>query len=128
MREIIFRGKTKNTSGKYPVSTWIYGNYSYNKKYNSYQIYCCGVESVDVYPATIGQYTGLKDANDNEIYEGDILDIGDELVEAIWNECGFAYRNYGYTSNQLADLQDIEVMGNVHDDPELLLESEEKQS
>jgi hypothetical protein len=111
-REIKFRGKRLD-NGK-----WVYGLIMLqefgNPKY-------AGISGRAIDPATIGQYTGLEDKNGNEIYEGDIIDIGDELVKVVWNECGFAYRGDGYISDQLADVHYIsDVIGNIHDDLELL--------
>jgi phage uncharacterized protein TIGR01671 len=101
------------------------------------------VESVRaVDPATVGQYTGLKDKNGVWIYEGDYLRAGEKykswsgkdfghLLLVEWRGTGFAHKvidQYGdaqptdYFAPSVWSKQS-EVIGNVHDNPELAKEA-----
>jgi uncharacterized phage protein (TIGR01671 family) len=78
------------------------------------------------------QYTGLKDKNGVEIYEGDIIkDLFDTIFEVIWNEdrCRFEMA-VSYEKSHIRLEPDIhiifdlcmEVIGNIYKNTELLNE------
>jgi uncharacterized phage protein (TIGR01671 family) len=78
---------------------------------------------------TIEQYTGIKDKNAQEIYEGDRVSWqepnteGRELGEVKWVNDGFSIE-YEVVPGQLKILYfapDIEVIGNIYENPELLV-------
>lgn len=77
---------------------------------------------------TIEQYTGLKDRHGKEIYEGDIVDDGEgHIGKVLYNEriASFAYEwgNCGSTFMGLYT-SDMKVIGNIHENHELLEEEE----
>lgn len=76
----------------------------------------------------IEQYTGLKDKNGKEIYEGDIVEIDKYgKFQIIWNEwaCKFDFDKIGKREREEPLLsqdweEKSEVIGNIHENPELL--------
>lgn len=86
----------------------------------------------EVDPDTVGQCTGLKDRNGKRIFEGDLVKyhdriFGDVVAEIIYSETGvcFCARCVKRRNNQPAldivmNESEIEVIGNVYDNPELL--------
>ena len=124
MREILFRGKQAYND------EWAYSEYPFGTIH-------CGAVVHDFIPETIGQYTGLIDKNGKKIFEGDIVrtlaptstDIYIEGVVMFGEyQTAFQSSNIGYYVNWLLNknlaiyckINDIEVIGNIHDNPELL--------
>jgi uncharacterized phage protein (TIGR01671 family) len=128
MREIEFRGKRTDTG------EWVYGSLYHAKFWQTgnvlYKItpYEDNGESYHVYPESIGQYTGLKDRNGVKIFEGDIVNFllpyhKESTIGAVFFDDSFySFRIRGndrYLQN-LAPLERTDVIGNIHDNPELL--------
>lgn len=122
MREIKFRGKSTSTK-------WLYGNlltYTVNGVLwakiweNDEDGKLGGKRSYTVEPRTVGQYTGLRDKNGVEIYEGDIVDtMALGMFEVIF-DCGAFRIAHGCIKFTMIEGSYYEVVGNVHDSPELL--------
>lgn len=85
----------------------------------------CVFHRVDL--TTVGQFTGLTDKNGKKIYEGDVVKASEkedkDLVGAVeWKfECWIVSgANWADTLHMANYLHDLEVIGNIHDNPELL--------
>ena len=115
-REIKFKGKRIDNG------EWIYGMPIYDFEYifNGEQL--DSIDNYEVTPETVSQFTGLKDKNGVEIYEGDILKIDEghpvevryENIYAsfgIWRK-GWAFLHYFH---EAVEPENCEVIGNIHD-------------
>lgn len=133
MRAIEFRGKCLD-NGK-----WKYGDLVHTTKDTLILPTNEGWNQYAVDPATVGQYTGLKGKNGKDVYEGDIFKDSSGVLRTVFrvpgglafedNPVAFGYdhRSPLYPYSPLAESQNeawisqcCEVIGNVHDNPELL--------
>ena len=138
MREIKFRGKRTDNGewveGYYCKSYGRHNGYIYD--YHSIYDYELG-EHYEVIPETVGEYTGLPDKNGKKIWEGDIVkhynnafqdrvDVKTNIYEVKYHEkyCYFylarKQNNLLFDGNWSYYLKEIEVIGNIHDNSELL--------
>lgn len=124
-REILFRAKFGND--------WKYGYLSVEPKglviKEPYELNQSHIWHIN--PKTVGQYTGLTDKNGTKIFEGDIVKYGDTVHNVVFEQRnGTAYFGLVYSTLETApfdnyqDLRQIEVIGTIHDNPELLEVSE----
>ena len=124
MREILFRGK-KNNSGE-----WVYGNLFNPDKADTPTQICMGTHIVricyEIDPKTVGQYTGLTDKNGKKIFEGDIVKYSTNKVGIInYGTACFSVHDIKSRNNPaldiiFADYSNVEIIGNIYDNPELL--------
>lgn len=73
----------------------------------------------------IMQYTGLKDRNGKEVYEGDLIKHNGYIYEIVYNSGGFTVKNTDSktavpASNDFLANININVIGNIYENPELL--------
>ncbi len=135
MREILFRGKRKDNG------EWIYGmlisfpagkSFILSKETLLRCKYCdIDIVSCIILPETRGEYTGLTDKNGVKIFEGDIIKTGDSTVCSVeWD--GENARYLGFTAGKERRIVYVgrepkaEVIGNLHDNPELLKGSDKE--
>ena len=141
MREIKFRGKRLDNG------EWIYGSllvshFKDDKKERYFITQFSGNYTFEheVDPNTVGQFTGLRDKNGRDIWEGDIFkEDGSGIVRSVFRvpgglafednpvPFGYDHRAPVYPYSSIAEMQSVswlsqccEVIGNIHDDPELL--------
>lgn len=120
-RKIIFRAKDK--FGK----NWVYGYLTIMWGLMHIQDFNDENTAYEIDPNTLGQCTGSTDKSDKEICEGDLVsDIhGGDIRTITWHEkhCGFyaSSSDDGHNNHMLSNAsQNYIVVGNVHDNPELL--------
>ena len=138
MRDILFRGKRVENDD------WVYGDLIHEPWGDCIQVMekdninTFKRTKYSVHNKTVGQYTGLKDENGVKIFEGDILSrdnirghvsYSDELCRFVFRWKSYdKYRPDFFKECALADFAGIhlvKVIGNIHDNPELLKEGGE---
>ena len=135
MREIKFRGRKKNNG------EWVYGFYSKNTEGRSFILLDILVAPFDnpstqkpsmiayeVDPDTVGQYIELRDKNNKEIYEGDIVKVNTginiRVRNVIFANGMFCIR--GESSllplgrHSMESAPAVEIIGNIYENPELI--------
>jgi len=144
-----FRGKIIGSNIGREELDWAYGDRV--EELSTGRIFICDLSHFDertllkdvlieVDPTTVGQYTGLRDKNGKEIYEGDIISVQFEVDrEPEYGEPPKWYENFGVAFDEVHhcwstkiseseygewlyeyDEDCAKVIGSIHDNPELL--------
>ena len=135
MREILFRGK-RIDNGEWvkgylvPITINCYDKgyeiiESDGIEYDELDGYNPLFSSFRVYPETVGQYTGLNDVHGKQIFEGDIIHArcaeDGSLTGGFVNFTNGCFCVCYFGNNPAIDLlKEYEVIGNIHDNPELI--------
>ena len=131
-RKIKFRGKRSDT-GEFVYGDLIHRNDGDVAIYTNLDTWGENPDDVDAYgdsfrvaKSTVGQFTGLHDKNGREIYEGDIVKSTFTTYIVTWDKkCAYFSLKEDDTPHLLADyVDDIVVIGNIHDNHELLKHQE----
>ena len=121
MRKVLFRAKS------FEFGQWITGSLL------QFTNGSCSILAEDgsewrAVPETVGQYTGIQDKNGVMVFEGDITrnDFGDVTMICTWDDdtSGFILESKQGKFMTYHTFLDQAVIGNIHDNPELLTEAE----
>jgi hypothetical protein len=137
MREILFRGKTKD------AKSWVVGSLVNTYDHYTRDQHCFIVdddyedhEETEVLPKSVGQYTGLTDKNGKKIFEGDIIINNPKYPRPTKYSVYMDEERGGYFPFACGDWcgcceievvyypKECEVVGNIHDNPELMEKEE----
>lgn len=134
--EILFRAKAINRDAgsfrtNYKNGDWVYGLVTrlYDERYENLpaeMTNTSGVSCIEVDYKTVGRFTGLTDKNGVKIFEGDIVRSTETSVIGIvqWFSEHSAFMIWCKSFNKIEFLYEcayvVEVIGNIHDNPELL--------
>ena len=128
MREILFRGKRAD-NGQWVEGMLDGGNGQYLINCRTYSVYSNGYWVYKVDAKTVGQYTGLTDRNGKNVFEGDIVNIifddgaRHKACVVVFHNGGFCVKwGKAYISLQKNIVYEFELIGNIHDNQELLKE------
>lgn len=137
MRKILFKAKHKDGKG------WIDGCYQRLVVHGVMKHFIAPANSlvfddiklidslIEVDENTISQFTGLTDRNGKEIYEGDICNCSygytNDKIGIVYYKYGCFYVDDKHPSGNMplkslvkSEANRIEIIGNIHDDPELM--------
>lgn len=126
-REIKFRGKCSHSD------EWCFGSLvdygDGEMEIQGFGVFCEGIEDwkeIKICPDTVGQFTGLYDANGKEIYEGDLLQTPEQDIMLVeWQDAKLITKcvrphDPRYVNSLTYAYPVSVVIGNIHDTPEFL--------
>jgi uncharacterized phage protein (TIGR01671 family) len=136
MREVLFRAISERVNGR---RVWIYGDYIKAKLYDIIRDRAIDEQFI-INGNTVGQFTGVFDKNGNKVFEGDLLEftyVNDKhLAEVLFGEYALIQGDRGTSLGFYVKFVEIQnvittwanevrqghavVVGNIHDNPELL--------
>lgn len=135
MRENLFKAK------KWDNGKWIEGYFVKIKDVTEHNLILTGELSKGAYtdfigyevdPETLCQFTGLTDKNGKRIWENNVVllvyDGKEHIYQIVWDNSELDFKatngeeNYGTHYEYLLCCEEIEVIGNIFDNPELLQE------
>ena len=147
MREIKFRGQRKDNKEWVYGSLLLSWHMAWIKNKDDIttnpRLICqeyADFRCLEVIPETVGQFTGILDKNGKEVYEGDIvkavetwseIEIKEYVFSVEWDRCCAILKRTNpkqiFDFLEFMDDEDcipttIEVIGNIHDNPELVKE------
>jgi hypothetical protein len=143
MKEILFRGKAlyDNHKGKIKHGQWVIGCLLHDVGIENdedhyliaFFVYTgsgcmeCGapvMEYVEVDPETVGRFSGLLDSKGKQIFERDIVRYDGKNYLIAWHDLCACFTviipNNVYDALKMCNANKYEVIGNIHDNPELL--------
>lgn len=137
MREILFKAKRKDDE------KWVEGYYQKrydllgNEEHLIFRAYSYTVwEYTEINPETLCQFTGLCDKNGKRIWENDVVwlvcDGKEHIYQIVWDNSELDFKatkgeeNYGTNYEYLLCCDEIEVIGNIFDNKELLQEESDE--
>lgn len=129
-REILFKAKRKD-NGEWVEGNLITNERNENQKYIGYIFderngVIEDFDLVEVIPDTLCQYTGLTDKNGKKIWENDIVKCKTANLRVSWHtfKASWVVSKKGWMFNHFfgesMEPEDVEAIGNVFDNPELL--------
>lgn len=136
MREILFRGKRTDTGEWIEGSLVTQGQRRFIDTFKvkeSYTKFFGYHNFIEVIPETVGQYTGIIDKYDDRKWEGDIFYWDERLYIIEFDEDVLAWYAEAYFEPDYSILlssfssDEIGVIGNIHDNPELLNTNNERE-
>lgn len=122
MKIMKFRGRAAYDDGVLKKGEWVYGYYIYNLPKDKHRIYTIEGAGFDVDPETVGQFVGLLDKNEKEIYRGDLVQVGkSRYVEVEWLPVNpyEGFSGYWEPFRTIASMN-WEIVGNVFENPKLI--------